>query len=389
MLETVIAIASGAVAIAEEVGPVLGAANAAFGLYKNISAIGRGGSSTEHYLDKLAVELGELRLQIERLSDSILYLPKVEGVRDLNLRYQQSVRDLREVREYLDPIQQALGQEIVSSSMISTPERLLQVMRKSPWDVLYNIRPVHYAEPSTDPSSVPVLFHDRGVAYIGWIKRGSLPGMFDCEYNELWLPSLQNKPKPQIESPLQLQKQREKKEEVELRSKGGVDYTKLRDLLAAENWKEADEETARVMLQAARRQKQGWLSIKDIDKFPCEDLRTIDKLWLYYSNGHFGFSVQKDIYQSLRGTKEYDKFFFWDELFVQVGWRSFGPLGRRFAGIGQWIPKKHLTFYACAAPRGHLPAWAYVVRRRQGYWTAGLIQEEVISFAQKLVICNV
>ncbi len=271
MLETLIVIASGAVAIAEEVGPVLGAANAAFGLYKNISAIGREGSSTEHYLDKLAVELGELRLQIERLSPNILYLPKVEGVRDLNLRYQQSVRDLREVREYLDPIQQALDQEIVSSSMISTPNRLLQVMRKSPWDVLYNIRPVHYAEPSTDPSSVPVLFHDRGVAYIGWTKHGALPGMFDCEYNELWLPSLQTK----------LQKQGEQEEEVELRSVRGVDYTNLRNLLAAGKWNSADHETGKVMLQVAGRTSKNQVSVEDIDNFPCEDLRTINQLWLH------------------------------------------------------------------------------------------------------------
>ena len=39
--------------------------------------------------------------------------------------------------------------------------------------------------------------------------------------------------------------------EVELKSARNVDYAKLRDLLAAGNWKEADQETARVMLQAA------------------------------------------------------------------------------------------------------------------------------------------
>ena len=41
--------------------------------------------------------------------------------------------------------------------------------------------------------------------------------------------------------------------------------------------------------------------------FPCQDLGTIDKLWVEYSDGKFGFSVQKKIYQDLGGTKDYDK----------------------------------------------------------------------------------
>ncbi len=39
-------------------------------------------------------------------------------------------------------------------------------------------------------------------------------------------------------------------EEDDLSSEKGIDYTKLRDLLAAKNWKEADTETYRVMIQA-------------------------------------------------------------------------------------------------------------------------------------------
>ena len=189
MLETLISIAS-------TVGPVLSAANSAFGLYKNISAIRCGGSSTEHYLDELAAELGDLRLEVKRLSDNILYLPKVEGVTNVIQMPQQSIKDLREVRKYLDPIQQAIGQDIVSSRMIFTPNRLLQAMRANPRDVLYNIRSANDAEPSTDPSLVPVLFQDRGVAYIGWIKRGTMSAIFGCEYNELWLPGSKQSQNP-------------------------------------------------------------------------------------------------------------------------------------------------------------------------------------------------
>jgi serine/threonine protein kinase len=79
----------------------------------------------------------------------------------------------------------------------------------------------------------------------------------------------------------------------------GMDYINLRNLLAAKKWQEADEETQRVMLKVAGREEKGWLNIKDIEKFPCEDLRTIDQLWVEYSNGSFGFSVQKRIYRSV------------------------------------------------------------------------------------------
>jgi eukaryotic-like serine/threonine-protein kinase len=95
-------------------------------------------------------------------------------------------------------------------------------------------------------------------------------------------------------------------QEVGLKSAVGMDYSKLRDLLAAGKWKEADEETLRVMLAVAKREDEGWFNKESIDNFPCADLRTIDQLWVKYSNGRFGFSVQKRIYQSLGGTREYD-----------------------------------------------------------------------------------
>ena len=79
----------------------------------------------------------------------------------------------------------------------------------------------------------------------------------------------------------------------------GMDYINLQNLLAAKKWKEADKETARVMLKVAGREKEGWLNMESIEKFPCEDLCTIDQLWIKYSNGRFGFSVQKRIYRSL------------------------------------------------------------------------------------------
>jgi serine/threonine protein kinase len=125
---------------------------------------------------------------------------------------------------------------------------------------------------------------------------------------------------------------------------GMMDYSKLRELLAGGKWKEADEQTARVMLAVAKREKEGWLDRESIDKFPCADLRTIDHLWVKYSNGRFGFSVQKRIYQSLGGTREYDSEI-WRAFGDKVGWRK----------GGEWLYYKDITF-DIKAPEAHLPS---------------------------------
>jgi serine/threonine protein kinase len=101
----------------------------------------------------------------------------------------------------------------------------------------------------------------------------------------------------------------------------GMDYINLRNLLAAKKWKEADKETARVMLKVAGREKERYLDTESIEKFPCEDLGTIDQLWVKDSNGRFGFSVQKRIYQSLGGTTEYDRKVR-EKFGDRVGWRK-------------------------------------------------------------------
>ncbi|MDZ8183417.1 MAG: GUN4 domain-containing protein [Nostoc sp. ChiSLP02] len=108
---------------------------------------------------------------------------------------------------------------------------------------------------------------------------------------------------------------------------GSTDYTRLQDLLAAGKWKEADHETGRVMLVVAK--QESWLRFQDIDDFPCTDLSIIDRLWVKYSNGHFGFSIQRRIYQSLGGTKEYKAEIvkeydveIWGTFANAVGWRK-------------------------------------------------------------------
>lgn len=60
------------------------------------------------------------------------------------------------------------------------------------------------------------------------------------------------------------------------------------------------------MLRICDREAEGWLREVDINKFPCTDLLTIDNLWVKYSKGHFGFSVQKFIWQNVVGKQNAD-----------------------------------------------------------------------------------
>ncbi|MEO1069927.1 MAG: GUN4 domain-containing protein, partial [Cyanobacteria bacterium J06638_6] len=112
--------------------------------------------------------------------------------------------------------------------------------------------------------------------------------------------------------------------EDDLSSEKGVDYRKLRNLLKAGKWKEADQETGRCMLEALGRKENDYIHSEELQNFPCADLRTIDALWVKYSKGKWGFSVQKRIYvecgAKLNGKYPGDEI--WYEFCRRVGWRK-------------------------------------------------------------------
>ena len=85
-------------------------------------------------------------------------------------------------------------------------------------------------------------------------------------------------------------------EEIKLLSNKKINYTQLRNLLAAGEWQKADRETATIILKLASKEKSGWVKVEDLSKLPCQDLLTLDRLWVKYSRGHFGFSVQKQMW---------------------------------------------------------------------------------------------
>lgn len=175
--------------------------------------------------------------------------------------------------------------------------------------------------------------------------------------------------------------------EVSLDSDIPVDYTRLRDLLAEGKWKEADEETSKMMIRVSAITAYRKLASEEYDitisedrfnpsaaeHVPCKDLCTIDRLWLKYSNGRFGFSVQRRIISELgedelsilsdktSGSRNYDSRFVQqpsctlsNNFLKRIGWHTKYSDG----SDGNTISYNDLTF-AIEAPYGHLPTANY------------------------------
>jgi len=186
----------------------------------------------------------------------------------------------------------------------------------------------------------------------------------------------------------------------------GQDYTHLRNLLAEGKWKEADKETGRMMLLIGMIEKQriiregeyigsdsgreDCLTISSFRFLPCKDICTIDRLWLKYSNGRFGFSVQKRIASEIRdnalsillsGLEKYNY------EADQIG----RTLERR---IGWYTPSDEMKIhndltFSIQAPYGHLPTANYCSegisysRKNMSFET-----EEVFGHLNLLAILN-
>ncbi|CEG00484.1 GUN4-like [Ostreococcus tauri] len=127
----------------------------------------------------------------------------------------------------------------------------------------------------------------------------------------------------------------------ELASEIGVDYEPFRALLEAGEWEKADDEHRRLMcvLAGEEAEDREWVYFTEVDNMPVTDLRTIDALWKYYSNGRFGFSVQRKIWI---GQKRQ-----WAKFFKKIDWTT-GENGdyRKFPQEFQW---------RADAAQGHMP----------------------------------
>ncbi|HBK23712.1 MAG TPA: hypothetical protein DDZ60_14775 [Planktothrix sp. UBA10369] len=150
------------------------------------------------------------------------------------------------------------------------------------------------------------------------------------------------------------------------------DYAKLRDFLGARQWKQADEETTKIMLRnVGPGEFADSFEPGEIERIPCSDLNAIDKLWLVSSGGHFGFSVQRRIWKSTIATNPD----------VDNAGHRFGEITGQFVN-GQLIEYNRVTF-SLSALAGHLPTLWW----RRSMVLAGF-GHPVASLVSRMDICK-
>ena len=74
----------------------------------------------------------------------------------------------------------------------------------------------------------------------------------------------------------------------------GFDYSPLQRFLLNESYEDADRFTSSKLRELAGEKavKRGYVYFSEVESIPSIDLVTLDKLWVVYSRGKFGFTVQ-------------------------------------------------------------------------------------------------
>nr|YP_009396523.1 hypothetical protein [Vertebrata australis]ARW65709.1 hypothetical protein [Vertebrata australis] len=121
-----------------------------------------------------------------------------------------------------------------------------------------------------------------------------------------------------------------------------IDYQPLQKLLINKNFQEADKLTQNYLcklVEIKTKNSKNWLYFTDIQFIPKTELFQIDLLWKIYSQGKFGFSVQKEIW--IKYNKQ------WDKLWEKIKWLKIEN------GIMKRYPQEFT--WTTEAPEGHLP----------------------------------
>ncbi len=120
--------------------------------------------------------------------------------------------------------------------------------------------------------------------------------------------------------------------------------SQLENYLSQQEWRKADEETAWIFYQMmVQHDDEGRMVV--CKNIPSETLNQIDQLWVNNSQGRFGFSIQKRIWESVGGHPHADFEKIFEKFGDKVGWRK----------DGFWLSE--LTFNNnTTTPFSHLPA---------------------------------
>ncbi len=159
----------------------------------------------------------------------------------------------------------------------------------------------------------------------------------------------------------------------------------LENYLKKGQWKAADQETAWIFYQMMIiTRTRGFREL--YEQIPCDILKNLDQLWVDYSGGKFGFSVQHQIYDHL-SKAEKDNQEVWTKFGDLIGWRL----------KGEWLEYNALPFNLRAFG-GNLPAlystgsyadgWGIVGNGLGWYQWWGLARR-MSSLASRLSKCSI
>lgn len=201
--------------------------------------------------------------------------------REMWINFQAQEKQLYASQSQLEEVKQEKAR--FEGEVLQRLEQLEQTQDRS--------EPVIWAQMPQDTSTV-----DQSEKQLSKIKE-QLKG---AERERQGLKSELNQLSSQV-SKLELDLQKKIANDPSLISEAGIDYSRLKNFLAAGEWEKANKETTTI-LRAIIFRFTGIDNIyndESIQKIPEADIRTIDKLWLDYSYNRFGFSLQKYIFNEL------------------------------------------------------------------------------------------
>ncbi len=184
-----------------------------------------------------------------------------------------------------------------------------------------------------------------------------------------------------VKKDLQALEEQRQLQAVEIEVKNSL-YQPLEEYLKNQQWYEADRETQKLMIKMTNREEEGYLKLENIKNFPCEDLLTLDRLWVEYSKKHgfeFGFSVQKQIYVECGGKIDFShpSSKTWKQFCDRTAWRRDGEY------VNYPKPFFENNFMNV---KGHLPLNIVFFTG----WVFGGVGGEGVSYlASRLVECKV
>ena len=122
-------------------------------------------------------------------------------------------------------------------------------------------------------------------------------------------------------------------------SASGINYEPLQRSLLEEKYEEADRFTTAALRKLAgpAAEDRGYVYFSEVDQIPSEDLISLDRLWVAFSKGKFGFSVQARLLNTLSGRYEM--------LWPKIGWKN----------DGVWTRYPNSFNWTINAPEGHMP----------------------------------